>query len=484
MTPKTNPKKGKKILVALLVIAVTAGIGLGIWQVLRNAQLAAAQATAETEGAYQTSTVKRGEIALTISGSGSMVITSPADLAFAVSGTIAELNVQVGDEVRQGQVLATLAEIPELEQKVRDQELAVSQARATLNDLTTHAQARLAQALVDQTSAEADYVEALANLHRKGDSRCAPSKTQDYYFVYLYAQQAVDEWESYLNDPNTGYGRDYILKNLTPLRKTRDQAYSNWTYCQSYTEEEIISSEAAMQLAKAKFDQAAIEYRELLAVAGIDPKQVEIARVDLQNAELQLEKARLNLEGATIVSPIAGTVMVVNGEVGQASGTGVMIQIADLTSQQVQVYVDETDLGNFAAGCAAQVSFDSLAGQVFSGTVTQVSPKLVTVSGVDMVEGMIELETLETTSGKLLMPGLSASVEITCHQASDVLLVSTQALYETSGQPVYVYVLNNQDQAEKREIEVGIKTVATAEVLSGLEEGERVITSAVETSQD
>ncbi len=73
--------------------------------------------------------------------------------------------------------------------------------------------------------------------------------------------------------------------------------------------------------------------------------------------------------------------------------------------------------------------------------------------------------------------GSTASVTVTCQSAQNVLEVPIQALYQPAGQSSYVYVLNQQGQPEKRVVQVGLQTNAFAEIRSGLNAGDRVITT-------
>lgn len=472
---KSTQKKRTGLFLVGLTLLVVAGAGAGLWLLGQPDGLSIQQATPAAGSAYQTTVTRRGNVALSISGAGTIVASQTINLAFRVSGELAELNVQVGDQVDEGQVLAQLGSLSELELAIENQELAVQVAEQALEDLQTNGPAALAQALANVAAAEAAYVEAEKYLHQPGDSRCAPSLTQDYYFEYLYAQKRVDEWESYLADANTGYSDTYILERLAPMRKERDQAYYNWVYCQCYTEEEIQESQAALELSNARLAKARADYEALQASQGMDTQAVEIVQAELEAARLQLTKAQNDLAGATITAPITGMVMAVNGRVGETAGTGTFITLAVLDDPQVQVAIDETDLVNFAVGCPAQVTFESLAGETFAGTVTQVSPALATVDGVGVVQGLIDLEG----SAVRLPVGLTASVEVTCQSASSVLYIPAQALY-TDGQANYVYVMNELGQPEKREVTVGIETVASAEIRGGLEEGEAVILSLVE----
>lgn len=471
---KCHPGKRKLFVLVLLALVGIAGLGAGArWLIQGKSAQAAGGATV-----YQTTTVRRGDLSISISGTGNVVSTKTAELGFSVEGTIAALSVQVGDQVSKGQVLAVLDNLDELELEIKNQELAVAKAQKEVDDLS-NAEGNLAQAFSTLAAAQTATEDAQKNVHYKGDSRCAPSLTQEFYFQWLYAQQAVDRWEGYLSDPNTGYGESYILETLTALRKTRDKALVNYTYCRSYTDQEIADSQAALALAKANLEQATRAYEELKAAGGIDAGAIEIAKAGLKNFQLQLARARNNLSGATITAPMTGTVMEINGEAGQSTSTSVLITLANLTSLELQVTIDESDLANFGVGCPAQITFDSMADKIYTGVVSEISPSLVTSWDVTKVQGTVVFDA-ESTSGVVLLPGLAASVEVTCQQKEDVLIVASQALYEVEGQPAYVYVLNALGQPEKRDVEVGMQTVANAEILSGLEEGEEVLLSQVE----
>lgn len=478
-----HPRKRRVFLLLALALVIIAGIGFGVWSKVQAGEISLVSATPTASSKYKTTTVRRSDLSNTISGSGTVITAEAVDLGFSVEGTVSELNVQPGDQVTQGQALAAIGDTAALKQTILDQELAVKVAQKTLDDLMSGAATALAQSQADQAAAEQAYAEAQKRVHSKGDARCTTSKTQDYYFQYLYAQKKVDLWEGYIGDPTTGYGYDYILQQLAPLRKARDQAYGDYVYCQGYTDKEIQTSQANLQLTRAKLDLANKTYENLKASEGLDTVAVTIAGADLKNAKLQLAKAQSDLAGTTITAPMNGAVTAVNGSLGDDVSTATFITISDMEQPQVQVNVDETDLENFGAGCAAVVTFDSLPNESFPGEITQVSPTLVTVNSASMVQGLVDLQKKQMVSGKTLSVGMTASVEVTCKQVKDALVVPAQALYQPEGQPAYVYVLNQQGEPEKREVVVGLKTVATAQITSGLSEGEKVVTSAVESGQ-
>ncbi len=488
MNGQNETKKRRGWLLPVLALVLAAAVGLGVWQTTQASRLAEAEATATPT--YQTSAARIGNVAITVTGTGTVVTSQTVNLGFSVQGEVAGLTVSVGDRVTKGQEIAHLVDTDELEQEVANQKLAVQVAEKNLEDLKAEGTLKLADAYASLTAAQTSLEEAQKNLHQKGDARCAPDLTQEYYFKWLHAKQAADIWEGRLDDPDTGYGRDFILENLIPLRKERDRAYENYTYCQGYTDLEIAESQAALDVAKAELQQAEDTYKTLQASSGIDTEAVAIAEAALKSAELQLVKAEEDLDGATLIAPIDGYVTYLNPEANDVSESDTtststtedartFITIADLSNPLVKVYVDEADLQNFAVGCPANVNFDSLTTQTFTGVVTSVSPALVTVQSVGMVEGLVDLNKTDQVTAVDMYLGLTGNVEVTCYESKNVLVIPTLALYEPEGQSPYVYLLDAQGQPVRREVTIGLKTVGTVEITSGLQEGDQVVTTQI-----
>lgn len=469
--------KRKWILLILLGLLLAAGVGLGLRQTGLVGQAAAAATAAP---GYQTTTARQGSITISVSGAGTLVSSRAVDLAFPASEEVAELKVQVGDSVKAGQALAVQADSPALKLAVQQARTNLLAAQQTLSNLTARDGSTLAQSLADWSAAQANYAKAKANVRKTGQGRCEKSVTEMYYYQWLDLQKELSPWQQALDDGNSGYGRDFILEHLQPLWKKSSAAWANYNYCQTFTSEEVETSQAALQLAEAKMNQAGRDYQALKTAKGIDTTELEIAQAALDSAVLQLAQAQANLDGAVMTAPVDATVTAVNGEVGEPSGTDTFITLTDLDHPQVQINIDETDLQNFTSGCPAAVSFDSVSGQSFSGIVSQVSPALVDVRGVSMAQGLIDLEQNRTLAGKVLPLGLTATAEITCSQVNDTLVVAAQAVYFPPEGSPYVYLPDAAGQPVKREVQVGLKTVALAEILSGLQPGDQVILSAVE----
>lgn len=464
-----KPKLWEILAAAGLLIAAVAVYFF--WLLPQPAPTASAQSTTT----YQTSTVRTGSISVTAAGSGTLAAGQTADLTFNTSGTVSALNVQVGDQVTSGQTLAQLDSLPTLQQALANAQLTLQTDQKTLSDMTTNSQGTLAQALSTQAQAQAALATAQNDLLDPHDQRCPTSTIQSYWQKYIDAVVAARPWQDGLSKAE-GVHQQYFQMNLAPILTKMEQAYQNYLYCQAYTPSEIANSKANLMVAQANLQKAQNDYQNLKTNNGIDPVSLSIAQATIDYDQWQLALAQANLNGATLTAPISGKVTAVNGSVGQNTGTGAFISLADLSHPQVQTSIDETDLPNVALNCQAEVTFSSLAGKTFSGKVTQIDPQLVTAGSAKAAQLTVDLDPASLSKQPLVI-GMTASVTLTCAQAQNVLLAPVQAVHQSNGSS-YVYVLS-AGQPVKTAVEVGLKDSTNVEIRSGLKQGERVITSQV-----
>ena len=480
-------------LVALIVLAYF------IWQ---SGRQSSATKTA-SQAQYQTTQVRTGDLALTASGTGKIEPGQQVDLGFAVSGKVAELNVQVGDQVSAGEALAVLDGIDALKMDITSKNVALATAQKNLQDLLTNAGANLSQAQIDLATAQAALATAQKNLHQKGDPRCDDSVTRAYEEDYYFAMYDVNWWQSQLENPNTLYGLAFIQDHIAQYKPRAINDYVNWKYCEGFTDQEILDSQANLKLAEVNVQLAQTKYQNMQANAGLDPVSIAVAQATVDAAQLDLTASQKNLDQSTLTAPIAGVVTAVNGVQGGLAGTSTFISLADMAHPLIDVKFDETDLQNVAAGCQAAVTFDVLPNQTFAGSVTRILPVLVSTNSVNTVEsgdiivdggnsfllvstnsvnaveGYVELNDTAALTGKTLLIGSNASADVICSQAQNALLVPIEAVYSTTDGQSYVYVLDQAGKPEKRTVVVGLKNAISAEIRSGLQNGEKVITSPV-----
>jgi HlyD family secretion protein len=163
-------------------------------------------------------------------------------------------------------------------------------------------------------------------------------------------------------------------------------------------------------------------YNQALAQLGLD-------HASIQQQEASLKAAQLNLYYTNIISPVDGTVVSRNVDVGQTVAasyqTPTLFLVAkDLTKMQVDTNVSESDIGGVRIGQPVGFTVDAYTTRVFKGTVVQVRQAPITVQNVvtyDVVVGV-------PNSKLLLMPGMTANITIISDRRDDVLRVPLGAL--------------------------------------------------------
>jgi HlyD family secretion protein len=157
--------------------------------------------------------------------------------------------------------------------------------------------------------------------------------------------------------------------------------------------------------------------------------QTSLDQANIQQQEASLKAAALNFYYTNIISPVDGTVVSRNVDVGQTVAasyqTPTLFLVAkDLTKMQVDTNVSESDIGGVRIGQPVDFTVDAYTTRVFKGTVAQVRQAPITVQNVvtyDVVVGAPNPELL-------LMPGMTANIIITNDRRDDVLRVPLRAL--------------------------------------------------------
>src|SRR5665648_1051561 len=142
---KVKKKHSKKWWwISLLCIVLLAGGG-AIYTFLFNDGEIPFLAQKESYTTYQTASILQRDVRVSINGSGTLITTNAYDLNFSSQGVVEELNVQLGDKVKAGDVLAKQGNSITLEANIASSELNVLEAKKTLDDLLTNADVNLSQ---------------------------------------------------------------------------------------------------------------------------------------------------------------------------------------------------------------------------------------------------------------------------------------------------------------------------------------------------
>jgi membrane fusion protein, multidrug efflux system len=193
------------------------------------------------------------------------------------------------------------------------------------------------------------------------------------------------------------------------------------------------------------------------------------ARAELQARESSLALTHEQETWAELRSPLDGAVSSLSRRAGDALREGDdVLTVVDLTSAYVRVAVDERDLGRVVAGQEVRLVFDAYPDRVLLGKVSRVVPAVnrLTKSSDVLVELPVERPALQLD--------LTATVNIVTEVLENALLVPRDAL-DGNGPTRTALLLGGGARAVAREVRLGPCDEARCQVLSGLAEGDRVV---------
>lgn len=371
--------------------------------------------------AYQFSTVQRGDIEDVVTATGTLQPRDYVDVGAQVSGQLRKIHVEVGDTVNAGDLLA---EIDPTVYRAR-----VDASRAQLKNLRAQLKDREAQLALAQ--------------------------------IQLRRQRAL------------------MAEDAT-------------------TKESLQTAEAGAKSAEA---------------------QLEALRAQIEQIESTLRADEANLQYARILSPMAGTVVSITARQGQTLNTNqqapVVMRIADLSTMTVQTQVSEADVSRLKLGMDAYFTTLGGSGKRWQGKLEKIEPTPTVTNNVVLYNALFDV----LNPDGLLMTQMTAQVFFIVSQARDVLLVPMAALSQgaprapqpspsaapanangagrgmgagagqgrsggvaaagTGPRQGTVKVADERGGVQERKVELGVANRVQAQVLSGLAEGERVVSGLV-----
>lgn len=373
----------------------------------------------EEEFTGQLVEVIRGDLTVSVSGSGSIEVSDEAKLAFDGGGEVSRIYVEEGDVVSKGQVLAVL----------------VPQDREALELAVTHAEVALLQARYNLDQAENPFTE---------------EEISD-------AEQAVEDAEDFLD----------IADDM--LRYALSHG-GEWEVLQ--WQAEVLNAEIRLEMAEDTLD-AMLNER--------DEDQIEILELQVYSAEQALEEAQSALEIETIMAPFAGVVANVSVEEGDIIPPPTVSQVTivhliDTSSMELVVELDEIDIPGVGWRQRVIIEIDALPGRQLEGFVISISPIPTVEAGLVLYSVKVGFEVPE---GSGLRVGMSATADIVLSERSDALLVPDRAIkYDSQGNPVVWVMVDREPEGikefEERSVVIGISDGFQTEIKAGLSEGEIV----------
>ncbi|MDO4896124.1 MAG: efflux RND transporter periplasmic adaptor subunit [Moraxella sp.] len=375
---------------------------------------------------YLTADVVMGDIESTVMASGKVKPIKSVDVGAQVSGRIIKLYVDVGDEVKKGDLIAQINQV--------EQKNTVSNAQASLNQ----AQANLAQAKASLASSQGTIASGEATLK----ARLAELKK---------AEQA--------------------LARMTPLVKI--DAVSR----QDYDDAKI-----AVDVARANVDVARTSIDNAKNDVANAKANIQSQKAAINKAQNELSTAQENLSHTVITAPMDGTVV----SVSQKEGTTVnamqsaptIVTLADLSRVRINAQISEADVVGVKAGMPARFNIIGNTEQQYNTTLTGVEPapeNISTTSSTDSAVYYIGYLDVDNAERKFRID-MTAQVNIITDSVKNVLTIPSSALTSDKGK-YSVRVVGADGMAKPVDVTVGLNNRVNAEITSGLKQGDKVVIS-------
>jgi HlyD family secretion protein len=367
-----------KRIVSLVVVAAL--VGAGVWGYFY----------AQSRGAapkYRTARVERGSLTAAVSATGNLNAVTTVQVGSQVSGQIKELMADFNTPVKKGQIIARID--PEIFQaKVNQAQADVASAQATV----ANQEAQVQKARADVENAKAALAEGKANTAK--------------------AQVAVVDAKRDLDRKTQLFQRELIAKSdLDSAQAVYDSAL------------------ALLEAARAKEGSLGAAIQSASAQLRVADAMLLSARAQVDQKKAGLVQAQVDLDHTTIRAPVNGVVVSRAVDVGQTVAASLQAPILftiaeDLTKMQVEVSVDEADIGRIRLEDRVTFTVDSFPGQTFAGVVTQIRKAAQVVQNVVTYTVVV---SVDNPRGHLL-PGMTANAKMIVAEKPDVLKIPNAAL--------------------------------------------------------
>jgi len=402
---KVSAKKDKgmkKSLMPIMLIAILSIAGILVWRWLAH---------------------RNGEPQDKLFGNGTIEATE-LDITAKVSGKILTLLVREGDQVRQGQLIATLeseelaAQVVQAQGNLLAGEAALAELQAgTRSEDIRRAQAQYDAAVQTSRQAQANY-----------DLVLAGPRIEEIEQLRAGVQQA----QVNLNDAETELRRYQVLveqgaapsQQVDQLTTRREGAAAQLKAAQQRLaeaeagsrKEQIRAAQAAQKQAAAqeRYSKAALD----LALAGPRVETIASAQARVEQAQGVLQAAEVQQSYTKIYAPSNGTVTLRNMEPGELVTPGApIVRLAALASVWLKVYIPEPEMGRVKLGQSAQVDSDSYPDKKYAGRVMEISqeaeftPKNVQTKE-ERVKQVFWVKIGVDNPDRELKPGMPADAEI------------------------------------------------------------------------
>jgi HlyD family secretion protein len=244
---------------------------------------------------------------------------------------------------------------------------------------------------------------------------------------------------------------------------------------------EGVVSQQSLDDAQQKYLAAANTRDKAVSQINVDTSKLRQAEAQVAQNQASLKQLEEQLNYTTITSPMDGTILSRDVEMGDAvssilvlgSTATLVMTIGDTRQVYVQGKVDEADIGRVYMGQAARIKVESFKDKTFLGKVTKIAPLGVEKDNVTTFEVRVSIDN----PGGELKANMTANAEILLDEHKNVITVPEQAVIYDNNRNASVEVPDPKQKTGRRKVSIqaGISNGTKTEILSGLNFGDTVI---------
>jgi len=401
--------------------------------------------------------VQRGTVIDAVEFSGRVSPVVEEELYFRVGGRVKAVYVQRDDYVEAGTLLAEL-ENDDLIRQLEQHKLDLMNAETNLRDAMARQEYDVARAEINLQMKQLQLQKMLASTDNP-DLTIALANLQKAEAAVQAAQAAYDRRAS---QP----GVEASPEALNLQRATIDLEIAQASYQKALAGQKTAQYDIEMQRLQVKLAELELEHLR----TEIDPKLVNA----VERARLAVERVEDQLNQTRVITPISGKVTAAAPSVGSTvQAYRPLFIVADESELEITADLQDATLSRLTEGLQVTIEFNQYPGQEFTGTIVQLPYPYGSGGGTEVEERETATRIGYEAPGLELKPGNIANMRAVLAVKEDVLWLPPIAVRDVSGRR---FVIVEEGGRQRRvDVKVGIQGPDRVEIVEGLEEGQRVL---------
>ncbi len=281
-------------------------------------------------------------------------------------------------------------------------------------------------------------------------------------------------------------------KNLSPLVGTMQTNARNYLNTTNNTLSALLTQKKSVDTAKQTIttDEQNITLLKVGNASGDNPISLQISQHSIANQEDNLAQLKIDLANYTVTAPFAGAIATINLKPHDTASTGGTAATLITNQKIATLSLNEVDAAKIKISDKATLTFDAISGLSLTGSVSEIDPVGTVTQGVVSYAIKIVFDTQD----EQVKPGMTVNAAIITDVKQNVLMVPTSAIKITGGTS-YVQIFNppivttsgsqgtpSAIAPRQQTVETGMSNDTNTEIISGLNEGDQVVTRTTTAS--